>query len=196
MLRRACLVALSLLGLASSASADLIILDATRQTFGPTNGNSHPDNATVFTLTFNQVPDFVTLDSGNQINSFIGYLSGVGDPRDPANTARMFRGDQIAANGNLLPITTGPNIVPPNSTLALVPYSVNGNIVTFTVDNSLIFAPAQLHILFESYDHGVLTGTAGYAVPEPSSVALVAIGLGLLGIKPLSRCYSRLRSRS
>ena len=76
-----------------------------------------------------------------------------------------------------------------NGSLSFSPGSnETGAALTFATDT----APDDVHGAI--LDHIVLTETRGTAVPEPSSLALFAIGVGLVGITKLLQRLKRLRS--
>jgi hypothetical protein len=98
-----------------------------------------------FTLVFNRRPDFQTEDSvGRRADSFQYYI--VGDPTlpYPANYDAIIRGDEIDVTSGLLPIRSS---VPPATdpaaggwghVRAVVPFSLNENVLTFSTSLALI----------------------------------------------------------
>lgn len=96
------------------------------ETFNPNTG------LVTFSITFNQVPDFFTVDSfGRAANAFQFYI--VGDPTlsYPANYDSIIRGGEIYLGGGI-PIRNGsPSIADPHAggwgaIRGIVPFTLTG----------------------------------------------------------------------
>jgi hypothetical protein len=163
-------------------------------------------NKVLFTIQFNQPPNFSTVDSiGRQANSFQYFI--VGDPGlpYPAKYDSIIRGDEIHLSIDALRIR---NSVPPDpgpvavtggwgSIRGEVPFNVNGNIVTFSTPLSLISDHSMNGIFeyrLESSEFGGFTQFAenqSTVATEPASAILMA-----MGCITLFCWYGRMRRRN
>ena len=93
----------------------------------------------LFTIEFNQVPDFFTVDSfGRQANSFQYYI--VGDPKlpYPANFDAIIRGEEIHITLDTIRIRDSEPSVPDPAAggwgpvRGVVPFTLSGDVLTFS----------------------------------------------------------------
>ena len=159
-----------------------------------------------FSLTFNQVPDFFTVDQfGRQANSFQFYIAtspftGLFPPRPYAS---LIRGEEIHVAGDLRVRNDSPPDPDPNasgwgSIRGIVPFTLNGQTLTFSVPSSVlnVSGPFAYTLQLTSYgggtNAGVYPGLSGgpipIIVPEPTSSWLAAIGaVTIVGLGLTSR---------
>jgi len=132
-----------------------------------------------FELLLNRPPDFFTLDSvGRQADAFAYYF----DTRPGVNALLTFFGDgppggvqsriwtlDIPSSGMLSVMGPQPGTVP---------YTLNGSDLSFTVPFQMLGEEdGQFSYRFELYEYGAWTGVTYGPVPEPSTMALSALGL-------------------
>jgi hypothetical protein len=98
-----------------------------------------------FTLVFNRRPDFEAEDSfGRQADSFQYYIVGDRSLPYPAYYDAIIRGEEIEVTSGLLPVrNSGPPDPDPVSggwgaVRDMVPYTLNGNVLTFSTSLGLI----------------------------------------------------------
>jgi hypothetical protein len=99
-----------------------------------------------FTLTFNRPPDFQTTDSvGRQADSFQYYI--VGDPSlpYPSNYDTIVRGEELHLTSDVLRVRNATPSDPTDpasggwgTVRGVVPYQLNGNVLTFSTSLGLI----------------------------------------------------------
>jgi hypothetical protein len=158
-----------------------------------------------FTLEFNEVPDFFSLDEvGPQADSFQYFIEADGrfpvfstSPDSPyyySELEAIIRGEEIHVAGdirvrNALPSSDEPNSGGWGTIRGSVPYSVNGSILIFSTPLALIGdSDGLFSYRLETYEFGIWTGTEiedlsvfqpspPTSVPEPRT----ALGLGILG---------------
>ena len=157
-----------------------------------------------FSLTFNQVPDFFTVDRyGRQAHSFQFYIGrSTNVPRFSTRPfASLIRGEEIrvANDIRIRNDSPGPSTDPdPNSggwgsIRGSVPYTLDGQTMTFAVPATVLNVQGQFGYNFLLFEYGAyvspqypgLSGGAIPVVPEPSSAALAAlagVGMGWFGL--------------
>ena len=143
-----------------------------------------------FTIGFNQPPDFTVNSQGRQANSFQYFIVGDSSLPYPAKYDSIIRGEEIHLSADTLRIR---NSVPPDSgpitvtggwgaVRGEVPFSLNGNTLTFSTPLSLISDHSlngTVAYRLESYEFGSLTRLAESqfsVAPEPATGAVVAMG--------------------
>jgi hypothetical protein len=161
--------------------ATSFLLESQSAVFNPTTGTVQ------FSITFNQPPDFFTVDSfGRQANSFQFFI--VGDPSlpYPKNFDSIIRGEEIHITGNTIPTRAStPHDPDPASggwgpILGEVPFSLSVDTLTFSSPLFLISAHSVDGIFtynLELYEFGALTDfVTSTSVPAP------ILGAGLPGL--------------
>ena len=154
----------------------------------------------VFTIEFNEAPDFFSADSfGRQANSFQYFIDADGGlpvfRGSPyySELETIIRGEEIHFAGDILirnvfPIDSGePNSGGWGASRGSVPYTLSDTVLTFSTPLSLIGDDdGQFSYRLEAYDFGAWNGQAiedkSAVVPEPSSV----FGLGIFSLSLLS----------
>jgi hypothetical protein len=152
----------------------------------------NPDTGDVnFTIEFNQVPDFLSVDSvGRQANSFQYFIIGDASLPYPENYDAIFRGEEIHITGDTLRIRDSrPSDSDPiaggwGAIRGSVPYSLFGNVVAFSAPLSLISdhsTDGSFRYELESSVYGsttrhVVTQSTGWIVPEPSTAVHWVVG--------------------
>lgn len=148
----------------------------------------------LFTIEFNQTPDFFTVDSfGRQANSFQFFITGDPGLPYPARYDAIIRAEEIHITMDVLRVR---NAVPPDpdpaaggwgSIRGAVPFSLNGSVLTFSTPLQLISdhsTDGRFAYGLQSYQFGALTRSVNnqsVVVPEPTSLTLLSVGaLGLL----------------
>jgi hypothetical protein len=158
-----------------------------------------------FTLEFNQVPDFFSLDeAGRQADSFQYFIDADGGlpvfRGSPyfSELETIIRGEEIHVAGdirvrNVLPSSDEPNSGGWGTLRGSVPYNLNGTVLTFSTPLELIGdSDGLFSYRLEAYEFGGLTDinigaisvvrpSPPTSVPEPSP----ALGLGILGLAGL-----------
>ncbi len=121
----------------------------------------------MFTIEFNQVPDFSSVDSfGRQANSFQYFI--VSDPNRPypANFAAIIRGEEIHHTQseirirNATPSDPDPAAGGWGAIRGTVPYRLNGNVLTFSVPLQVLSDQSRggtFEYQLESYHFGTST---------------------------------------
>ena len=159
-------------------------LESQSAVFNPTTGTVQ------FSITFNQPPDFFTVDSiGRPANSFQYYIvPDHGDPSFafPDNFDSIIRGDEIHITGNTIRIRAPtPSTIDPAAggwgpILGEVPFSLSVNTLTFSSPLFLI-SPHNVDGIFtyrlELYVFGALTDFV-----DATSVPGPVVGAGLPGL--------------
>lgn len=144
-----------------------------------------------FTVQFTQAPDFTTTDEfGRQADSFQYYVFGDPDAVYPGNYDSLVRGEELHFSGQSLRIR---NSVPPDpdpeadgwgSIRGVVPYTLDGDVLTFSAPLSLLSDHSRdghFTYLLDTYTFGSETAfvraETTTATPEPSTFLLLATGL-------------------
>lgn len=189
----ACLMSLSLPAFAQGT------FQLTSGSVGNINGSGNVD----FSLTFNRIPDFFSVDqNGRLANAFQFFIAASTNvPIFGGPFASIIRGAEIpVANDirirNASPVDPDPNAGGWGSLRGSVPYALNGQTLTFSV-------PATVLNVQEPFPYGLLltvyggasahyTGLSGgpIPIPEPSSDTLAivgGIGMAWLGLRRLQR---------
>ncbi|MFN8491658.1 MAG: hypothetical protein U0350_28930 [Caldilineaceae bacterium] len=143
--------------------------------------------AVLFTIEFNQAPDFFTVDAfGRQKNSFQYYIVGAPNLPYPANFDAIIRGEEIHITSDAIRIRNSAPSVPDTgaggwgAVRGVIPFSLKGNVLTFSVplhlisDHSLDGAFAYQ---LESYQFGSLT-------KHIDSHSVIVPGIVQIDIKP------------
>jgi hypothetical protein len=142
-----------------------------------------PDPDINFRITFNQAPDFFTVDAfGREENDF-----------QYATPESIIRGPEIYITGNTVRIRSlGPPDPDPVSggwgpVIATIPFNLSGDTITFSApfdlfSNSPIFT-YQLQADTFGVDNDLIPGssTARESIPEPSTWAMMLLGFAGLG---------------
>lgn len=171
------IVALVLLSsIAWSAKAEFTFLSESA-VFNPSN------QEVVFTIVFNQAPDFFTIDSnGRQANSFQYYI--VGDPNlpYPSKFDAIIRGEEIHITSNVIrirnspPTDSSPEAGGWGSIRGTVPYKIKGNVLTFSTPLQLISNQSRdghFDYELESYQFGTSTlnvASQSRVAPQPTTM--------------------------
>lgn len=153
------------------------------------------DKQVLFSIVFNQTPDFTTVDAhGRPRDSFqyeiIPNVTGGFDqyPFDAVRT--VIRGDEIGA-GHVIPIRAGTQDGPdPNPksggwgvALGQVPFSLTGHTLSFDVPYKLMGTTDGnfSYLLLTTHYGATVSAIQGSSVPLPSAALLGAAGLCMLG---------------
>ena len=162
-----------------------------------------------FSLTFNQVPYFFTVDEfGRQANAFQFYIAtnpftGLYPPRPYAS---LIRGGEIHVAGDIRVRNDSPPDPDPNasgwgSIRGIVPFTLNGQTLTFSVPSSVLNVSAPFAYTLQLTRYGASTGVypglsgGPIPIPEPSSSFLAAIGaIAIAGLSLTRRCRSVVRA--
>ncbi|HET6249672.1 MAG TPA: hypothetical protein VFE47_18430 [Tepidisphaeraceae bacterium] len=180
-------------GMCASASAGLSILSQQVDV-------DRADQDVIFTLDFNHVPDFKTVDSaGRHVDSFqYEIVPNTSTPISQvpfSSVGAVVRGDEIGS-GNVVPIRNGfSNGVDANpaaggwgTVRGSVPFSVQGNTLSFTAGFNVIGTSNGVfsYRVFTTNFGSTVTTIDSISVPLPAPVpaALVTVaafaGIGLL----------------
>lgn len=166
------------------AASAVFIFQSESTIFEPASGKVQ------FTIGFNQSPDFTVGSQGRQANSFQYFIAGDSSLTSPAKYDSIIRGEEIHLSADMLRIR---NSVPPDSgpitvtggwgaVRGEVPFSLNGNTLTFSTPLSLISDHSlngTVAYRLESYEFGSLTKFAESqfsVAPEPATGIVVAMG--------------------
>ncbi len=135
----------------------------------------------VFTIEFNQSPDFFTVDSfGRQAHSFQYFIVGDSNLPYPANFDAIIRAEEIHSTvdeiriRNSTPSDADPAAGGWGPIRGVVPYRLNGNVLTFSVPLELVSDHHQdgtFVYQLEAYQFGSLTRhidnqSAGSPIPR------------------------------
>ena len=145
-----------------------------------------------FTLTFNQSPDFFTVDQfGTQANSFQFYIAtttNIPTPYPLRPYASLIRGEEIPVAG-VLPVrndspedTSDPNAHGWGSIRGSVSYSLIGQTMTFSIPANVLNVQGPFAYTLDLLSYGGTTAvypalSGGTMVPEPSLMSLAMMGL-------------------
>lgn len=150
------------------------------------------DDATYYTIKFSEAPDFTSKDSqGNLLNEFSIYFYELNKPWGIGEIYSLIYGANIDPINQTLEVRNGDVYGDPDnggwgSVRGLISYNLNDDVLTFKApwallnDNNPFFS---WHL--ESYDNGRKTGDFDgvFAIPEPSTYALMLSGLGLIALR-------------
>jgi probable HAF family extracellular repeat protein len=157
-------------------------------TFVLTNGyvsNIDAGSNVNFSLTFNQVPDFFTVDQvGRQANGFEFYISTSTNITTTGPFASIIRGDEIHVAGDLRirndnpPDTADTNSGGFGSIRGSVPYVLNGQTLTFSVPASVLNVSGPFGYELDLLSYGGRTSyynglAGGPIIPPPPPPAPV-----------------------
>jgi len=195
--------------LASSALAALVsamVAPAARADFALVSQDltvNGKDATASFSLTFNQAPDFTTVDSlGRPANSFQVEFDGAVDPATslPDDLTAVVRGDEIRL-GDGLPIRTptgdgGANSGGWGPVVGTVPFSLTGDTVSFDVPTSeLGWTGGQWQASVYSLAYGDLTAQQTVSsIPTPPAFWAGLAGLTVVGGLSVRRKVLRRRA--
>ena len=157
---------------------------------------NHQADAVHFALTFNQVPDFQTVDGdGRPADSFQVEFDGTSTL--PNDLTAVVRGDEIHLAGAVRVRTPtgdgGPAGGGWGPVVGTVPYSLTGNTVAFTVPGSTLgWTGGAWAASTFSLDYGSLTAQqTATSVPAPPAfwggLAGLAVIAGLSGYRAVNR---------
>lgn len=122
------------------------VLAATLNVISESAVINQDNNEVLFTINFNRTPNFLLTDEfGRQADSFQYFIEANGESPIPLNYSELdavVRGEEIHVAGNIrfrkaLPSSSDPNAGGWGDILGSVPYTLNGNTVSFS-------APPQL----------------------------------------------------
>jgi hypothetical protein len=183
-----CVAALALLaGGTLRARSETFLIESQSASFDPTI----PDPKITFRITFNQAPDFFTVDAfGRQENDF-----------QYATPDSIIRGSEIYVTHNKLRIRSlGPSDPNPTSggwgdVIATVPFILNLDTITFSApldlfSNNPVFTYQLQADTFGVDKDFILGSTAPSGIPELSTWAMLLIGfvgLGFAGYRAQQR---------
>jgi hypothetical protein len=155
--------------------------------------NRHYDQEADIAITFNQAPDFVTVDSrGRATHALQLYFAPRSVPNEPWNISvlgRVNEGDTLGSirfrNGPASIDYDGPDLDFSSggwgSIRGEVPYLLDDRTLSFTATYDLIGTPdAWWSLKAETFEFGALRGRVGVVAPEPSSLLLLLLGSSLL----------------
>ena len=155
-----------------------------------------------FTLTFNQVPDFFTVDPfGRQAYGFQFYIAtttNIAIPYPLPPYASLVRGGEIHVAGTLPVRNDSPSDSDPNSggwgsIRGSVSYSLVGTTMMFSIPADVLNVQGPFAYTLQLDNYGVVTSyypaLSGSAimVPEPSSFSLAAISMLGIAISRIRR---------
>lgn len=164
---------------------------------------SRKDDAVRFTLTFNQAPDFTTVDAqGRPANSFQVEFDGAVDPSTqlPTDMTAIVRGDEIhVANGVRVRTPTGdggPDSGGWGPVVGTVPFSLTGNTVSFSVPlEDLGWTGGDWSANIFSLNYGDLTAQQTVtSIPAPPAFWAGLAGLTVVAGLSVRRTMARRRS--
>jgi hypothetical protein len=161
-------------------------------------------NQVDFAISFNRVPDFLTVDGlGRQADGFQYWIFYDNNPLHitlPPELSALIRGVEIHVGGNLRIRSAAPPAVDDpyyggwGAIRAVIPFNLVDTALTFSVDlTKLGDADGKFAFRLDTFEYGdttdsVVGGTAGpyYLIPEPDSLFL-AMSAILLAARATAR---------
>jgi hypothetical protein len=193
--------AMTIAGAASAADADPVDFQIVEQTCSVDQGRG----SATFSMTFDRVPDFSRADGARQTNTFQyevdGDATNFDQPMEFSDVDAVIRGGEIF-EGQGIPIRDREGEADDNSggwgpVRTVVPYSMNGETITFSVGLSAINdTDGRFRYRVFTTESGELTSEAvGAVVPLPLGVwtGISVLG-GMAGVARLRKRMNRSRS--
>jgi hypothetical protein len=162
--------------------------------------NHHYRQEAEIAITFNQLPDFVTVDSrGRAANALQLYFvprGGTNEPWEIHVVGRVNEGDMLGSvrfrNGPQGADYTGSDPNFPSggwgSIRGEVPYLLQDRTLSFTATYDMIGTPdAWWSLKAETFEFGSFRSRVGVVAPEPSSALLLLLGALLLAWHAMRR---------